>query len=492
MSRVLRGLAVQLFLCASVQCPLVAQEPVRGPDTSAVRTVGDSVMIRFVDADLRAVLQTLGRYLDRPVLLGTVPQIRVTLETPRPVSRTELAAYLRGVADAQNLEVIRDSAFYRVRVRDQAPPMPAPAVQPQAEPELTVIRLRHARAADVAATLSALYGAQGSDLGGARPGTLSEELRRNMVPPLGAAPPPSVQNAPHQSAVLEGAVTIVPDPYTNSLLVRATAHDAELLRQAAEQLDQRPLQALIEVMIVETRKDFLVSWGLALELPPTPVGHGNTTIEGTQQGGGLGDLVLKILNIGGVELNAQLSAGASRGDVRILSRPVLVAANNHDARILVGSQRPFVQISRTMPTDNGARDQVVQYKDVGTRLTVRPTISADGSYVTLDVQQEVSTATNETAFDAPVISTREAVTEVTVRDGQTIVLGGLQDHQHDVTGGGVPFLSDLPLIGGFFGRRSHRTSETELFLFITPRVLRTDADVDGATAPRLPEPPPRN
>src|SRR5262249_33511359 len=163
---------------------------------------------------------------------------------------------------------------------------------------------------------------------------------------------------------------------------------ATLLRQAAEQLDQRPLQALIEVMIVETRKDFLVSWGLALELPATPVGHGNTTIEGAQQGGGLGDLVLKILNIGGVELNAQLSAGASRGDVRILSRPVLVAANNHDARILVGSQRPFVQISRTMPTDNGARDQVVQYKDVGTRLTVRPTISADGSYVTLDVQQE--------------------------------------------------------------------------------------------------------
>jgi general secretion pathway protein D len=122
----------------------------------------------------------------------------------------------------------------------------------------------------------------------------------------------------------------------------------------------------------------------------------------------------------------------------------------------------------------------VQYKDVGTRLTVRPTISADG-YVTLEVVQEVSNATAETAFDAPVIATREAATQVTVRDGQTIVLGGLLDHQRETTNGGVPFLSDLPLIGGLFGRQTRRASDTELFMFLTPRVLRNDAEVEAAT-----------
>jgi len=61
------------------------------------------------------------------------------------------------------------------------------------------------------------------------------------------------------------------------------------------------------------------------------------------------------------------------------------------------------------------------------------------------------------------------------------VLGGLRDHQRDATNGGVPFLSDLPLLGGLFGSRTRRTSETELFLFITPRVLRTDDDVNAAT-----------
>lgn len=123
---------------------------------------------------------------------------------------------------------------------------------------------------------------------------------------------------------------------------------------------------------------------------------------------------------------------------------------------------------------------MVQYKDVGTRLTVRPTISSDG-YVTLDVVQEVSNATAETAFDAPVIATREAATQVTVRDGQTIVLGGLLDRQREHTSGGVPFLSDLPIIGGVFGRRTRRSSDTELFLFLTPRVLRNDAEADSVT-----------
>ncbi len=139
-----------------------------------------------------------------------------------------------------------------------------------------------------------------------------------------------------------------------------------------------------------------------------------------------------------------------------------------------------MQVSRSLPTDAPSRDQVIQYRDVGTRLTVRPTISTDG-YVTLEIVQEVSSATNETAFDAPVISTREAATQVLVRDSQTVVLGGLIDRQDEVTSGGVPILSDIPIIGGLFGRQSRRATETELFLFLTPRILRNDVEVENAT-----------
>ena len=72
----------------------------------------------------------------------------------------------------------------------------------------------------------------------------------------------------------------------------------------------------------------------------------------------------------------------------------------------------------------------------------------------------------------------------TLRDGQTAVLGGLSDRQRDANQSGVPILSSIPILGGLFGRASRRTTETELFVFLTPTILATDADVDGATTPR--------
>jgi general secretion pathway protein D len=162
----------------------------------------------------------------------------------------------------------------------------------------------------------------------------------------------------------------------------------------------------------------------------------------------------------------------------------LLASNNQEARFLVGSQRPFVQVSRSLPTDSPQRDQVIQYRDVGTKLIVRPTINQDG-YVSLLIQQEINQATSEVQFDAPVISTREAVTRVLVRNGQTIVIGGLRDQQKDVTRRGVPILSGIPLIGGLFGSADRKANRTELYLFLTPRILQTDADADSVTGPRL-------
>ncbi|MBC7977612.1 MAG: type II and III secretion system protein, partial [Myxococcales bacterium] len=174
-------------------------------------------------------------------------------------------------------------------------------------------------------------------------------------------------------------------------------------------------------------------------------------------------------------------AGA-RGDATIVSRPVLLAANNEEAEINVGSQRPFVQVARVLPTENTARDQVVQYRDVGTRLRILPQISADG-YVMLQVTQEINAATAELAFGAPVISTRSVETRLLIKDGQTIVLGGLTDRQREHRQGGVPVLSQIPWIGGLFGHFSRQVIETELFLFLTARVIRGDEDTERLTEP---------
>jgi general secretion pathway protein D len=477
--------------------------PVAAQDTSAVRPVGDSISVRFVDADIRGVIQALGRYLPKPVLVGAIQPVRVSLETPAPVPRAAVRELLKGLVESQNLEFSEDSSFFRITTALSRPLAPGgavggagltPGVPGQgggAVVQLFVIRLKHARASDVAATVNLLFGAGGEFSGraGLSHPTLSDELRRNVVPPAGTPSPAGGAQAPGAAtkpATLSGQVTIVPDELTNALLIRASREDFEVLRQGVEQLDIRPLQVLIEVMIVEARHDRTFSFGSDLFLPPQSLDKGNGTVEATSVGGGLGDLVIHLMNLGHAEIDATLRAAASKGDVQIVSRPVLLASNNTEARLLVGSQRPFVQVSRSLPTDTPTRDQVVQYRDVGTRLTIRPTINQDG-YVSLVVQQEVNAATSEVQFDAPVISTREAVTQVLVRDGQTIVLGGLRDQQRERTQSGVPILSSIPIIGGLFGSADRRKTETELYLFLTPRILKTDADADSVTAPRLPK-----
>src|SRR5437762_11412663 len=237
----------------------------RAQDTAAVHVTKDSLTVRFVQADIRAVIHALGRYLPKPVLVTNIPPVPVSLETPTPVPRAAVPALLKGLVESQSLELTEDSTYFRVAPRpaEGARPSAGPLTRPgqgEGPVQLFVIRLKHARAADVAATVNLLFGAGGEFSGraGLSTPTLSDELRRNVVPPAGAAPPAAGVAAPPagaKGAAPSGSVTIGPDPLPHSLLIRASQQDYDVLKQGVEQLDIRPLQVLIEVMIVEARHD---------------------------------------------------------------------------------------------------------------------------------------------------------------------------------------------------------------------------------------------
>jgi len=467
---------------------------------------GDSVTLRIVNTELRTAVQIVQQYLDKPVIFtGTGAGAQVTLELPKPVARADVPRLLRGLLDSQGYELVDDttSGTYRARPKEQpriapfAAVLPTPPLAPSNEltarrqtvaPELFVIALKHARAIDVAGTINALFGrTTGSQFGAVnnRPPTLSDELRILQTPPTEPPLPQAMPGASGRSAALTGDLTIIPDSRGNTLLIRANRADFELIQAAVQQLDVRAAQVLIEVLIVEARRDRSFALGVEASIGDQHVKNTeNTTVGGEFAPGsaGLGDFTLRVMGAGGYDLNATIRAAAGRGDVKIVSRPVVLTANDEQAEVVVGSQRPFVQVSRALPTDAAVRDQVVQYKDVGTKLTVRPTISIDGT-VQLNVTQEVSNATTETAFNAPVISTRSIRTDLLVKDGQTIVMGGLTDKQRDVQSAGIPILSSIPLVGGLFGRQARNTTETELFIFLTPRVIRTDEDAQRLTDP---------
>lgn len=482
-ARILRriGLGALLLAAPLLTLPVFAQGV----------TSSDSVTIRIVETELGSAVQLLGRYLDRPIVFTGNGAPLVTLETPQPILRADVFRLLRGLLESHGMELVDDTVSRIFRARPVAPSTTPPGGSGQSRTtqgesailELFVVPLKHARASDVAATISALFGGRGEgDAAGlARPQTLGGELRQNLVPAQ-ANQGSAQRQGGGLAASLTGSLTVVPDSRANTLLLRANRSDYELVRALVQQIDVRPLQVLIEVLIAEVRRDRALSIGAGAAMGETPVRGTDVTMAGAIGEQGLGDFVLSVMGLGGGNTDATLALSSQRGDVRILSRPVLLATNNELAQIVVGSQRPFVQVQRSLPTDNVSRDQVVQYKEVGTKLTVRPSISEDGS-VHLEVTQEVSNATSETAFNAPVISTRSVQTQLLVQDGQTVVLGGLTDQQRDTNRRGVPVLSAIPFLGGLFGGQERRTTETELFVFLTPRVIRTDDDAMRLTSP---------
>jgi general secretion pathway protein D len=450
------------------------------------------VQFDFQDADLRIVLSALGEAGHLNLVYSELPNRRVTLRTNQPVALEQILPLLKSLAASNGLKVIEDAAFVRIEDTGVHEARGAATRDTAAKSDLRlfVYRLKHARAVKLAGTLQSLFGGAGAghqsaEAPGAGSTMLSEQLRQQQIAPTepGQAPSVNVQLGPQRTPVLPGRlhgdVQIVPDEPTNSLLVRAQLEDWDVLRQSIETLDLRPLQVLIEVLIAEVRHSKGLQIGVSGRVGNDSTKVGNAT-SATLQGISPGGFVLHVMRIGAINMDVEIAALASSGSVRILSRPVLLAQNNQEARILIGSERPFIQASRSLPTDAGVRDQVVQYRDVGTQLTMTPTINEDG-YVNLQVAQQVSTATAEVEFGAPVISTREAATHLFVRDGQTVVIGGLVDREEDHTRSGVPVLRDLPLIGALFGSTDRSETRNELFLFLTPHIIASDADADRVT-----------
>jgi len=489
-----RGVLLSVLLLALAGSRAPGQEPPPAPPAQ-VRTSPQGLLLDFQDADLRLVLAALVEAGHLNLIYSDLPSRRVTLRTNQPVAPEQILPLLKSIAIANGLRLIEDGTFIRLEDTGLGPRGAAQraAAQtdttPEPEVRLFVYRLKHARSARLAATLQSLFGGSGAreQAGPSGSRTLSEELRQQRIVPMDTGPAVRVQLGPSQAPSLPGRlhgdIQIVADEATNSLLVRAQEADWMIVRQSIETLDLRPLQVLIEVLIAEVRRttDFQLGVSGRIGDDSTAFKAGANAQAATLKGTSAGDFALRVMRVGKVNLDVTISALAASGRVRIISRPVLLAQNNQEARILIGSERPFVQVIRALPTDAAVRDQVVQYRDVGTQLTLTPTINDDG-YVNLQISQQVSNATSEVQFGAPIISTREAATHLFVRDGQTVVIGGLVDREQERSRSGIPFLKDLPLLGGLFGSTQRSSVQSELFLFVTPHIIAVDEDIDRLNA----------
>ena len=377
-----------------------------------------------------------------------------------------------------------------------------------------VYALKHASAAELATTLSQVFGAAvaaaptrarvkalqerslSSELTAFRRREMQslEERRRTPTPmapteEAPSGPPAAAETTTVAGPGLVGRTTIVPDPATNSLVIRTAPPNFPVLQETIDRLDVRPPQVLLEVLIAEVTLDRASQYGINWSVF-TQRGIAGDSTRGITGGvgpqqfsdtvlAGLQGLGIRLIRMASVDVRAILQALASRTSVRVLSTPRILALNNEEARILVGSEVPFV--SSTLNSFNSVLNQVVQFRNVGTQITVVPTVNNDG-YVTFRVLQEASALTSQTvaaAQNAPVITTREAETSAIVKTGHTVVIGGLIGETQQTTESGVPLLKDLPLLGFLFKNRNVSRERTEIAIFLTPYVVFTDEQADS-------------
>jgi general secretion pathway protein D len=274
---------------------------------------------------------------------------------------------------------------------------------------------------------------------------------------------------------LIGQVYVVAEPDTNSLLVSTSSANFERVKAIIADLDRAVPQVLIKVLIAEVTHNDSLDLGLefsGMDLsgfkagPEFGIGAGITANNTTGAPNGF------VFTLDQKYFTAALNALANSTKLDVLSRPYILTSDNQEAQVMVGDSVPFVTGTSTFET--GATSNTIQYQNIGVILDVTPHINPAG-LVTMDIYPQTSSLTGQTVplgggLNAPVFAMRYAQARVAIRDGQTIVIGGLMQDQLTKNVNKVPFLGDIPCLGLLFQSMTETKTKTELLIFITPHV----------------------
>lgn len=286
--------------------------------------------------------------------------------------------------------------------------------------------------------------------------------------------------------------SVVSDSRTNSLIVRELPANIHNVKNFVDDIDVKDAQVLIEAKILEATRQFSRSLGIQWGINKST---GNTRISGLQSvglsdsgrtlnvnlpaAGPTSGLGMMFGALGGNNVDVLISAAEDRGDLYIISDPSIVTSNGKAARIRSGTTLLIktvgdISIGATGGTAATGAGSGLQKIDTGVELKVTPQITV-GEHVKLSIEATTSQPDFSRAVEGiPTVIENIAHTTVLVRDGETTVIGGLSRLQDNLQNQRVPFLSRIPLFGNLFKNKTRRRENTELMVFITPHIVRTE------------------
>lgn len=519
-------LSLVLLLCLALAAPAAGQSA--GDQTPRPEQQEPTFRFDFRDAELRLLVEFMAN------LYGLIPIVpdellgRASVASPAPMTTGEAYRVVSTLLDTRGFTMVRDATFLRVVPKLDSLSMPlainygaSVADVPLEDAVLTqVIPLENMRADTLQLSLQPLVSPTGNLFISPDTNMLvitdtATNIRRLMelidyldVRRAVARTEETVvyhldyMNAEEIATALDtvfglaagllpdDAAKITPVAAANALVITADLDTHRRIATTIEGLDTRRRQVLIEVRIVEgtTSEEFRFGMNLLGFLTDEQtVSIGNPRqINNIATPGSFAASQFFTYTLNTANLDIKLEAAAQDDLISILSAPRVLTSDNEEAQIIVANREPIVRSSTQVDTSNNLVTDFT-YEDIGIDLTVTPRINLDRD-VALDVHFSISNVLAEVQLgstQAPRIGKRESSTNVTVADGSTLVIGGLRRDVMVDQRTKVPVLGDIPGLGLLFRKTEKRKEQTELLVFITPRVAFNDEEGRALTQEEL-------
>jgi len=480
-----------------------------------------SELLDSIDAPTSSDVQTIK--LRYAIALDISAMLNKVLDSG-PTSGTDGSNKTVIMADARsNALLIRSASPEKIRqIRALVAKLDAPGNN---NGNIWVVPLRNAEATKLAVTLRAIVAADAALSAQVASGSVTQGINTNLNSAANTTGSPTTNSSSGSTAATSALTSssapttggiIQAEPATNSIIITASEPVYRNLRHVIDQLDKRRGQVYIESIIVEVSStnaaELGIQWQGLIGAGNQNTGFGGTnfgvagnniinlsqsagailnpssaTATTVQPGQGLNLGLLTKFN-GNTAMSALVSALATTTGTNILSTPNLITLDNEEARIVVGQNIPVQTGSYATTGGVATVNPFTTYnrQDVGLILRVRPQISENG-IVKMQIYQEVSSvvAATANASSGPTLNKRDIETNVIVDDGQILVLGGLIDNQYTDSTSGIPYLSQIPIIGALFRSDRNTRTKTNLLVFLRPYILRDKGQDQEITANRM-------
>jgi len=379
-----------------------------------------------------------------------------------------------------------------------------------------VYKVRHNKAAHLARALSIVFETQGTALttdvntGRTRMETINSPAARTQRVTIRTTTPSTSVNSGETTETDQGSrvfstpIRVFADGVLNRLVIRATPRTYASVKALLDKLDIVPAQVLLQVLMVEVTLTESTQFGL--EFSGTATSGDTSMMFGTNYtdtntgtflspfvNDGTGNQVIGTgsqRQTGGTFVISDpndpqrrfgyIRAKAGNGQVKVISSPQLLVSSHTEARIQVGQDVPIVTGGITNSTNTNNVTQSFDYKQTGVILKVTPYVTST-DLINLEITQTMSQAVSNTitpTIDSPIIRQRELETSMTISNGQTMILGGLIQENHEDSLDSLPIINQIPFLKRLLGSTNASVERTELLVLITGYIVNEHSEID--------------